>query len=73
MRRWLALFALLPLAAASQTLPPLLQPDGALNPASVSEAARNCSLQLRAKNTVVLPAAFVLLCGAAYAVATGPA
>lgn len=33
MRRWLALFALLPLAAASQTLPPLLQPDGALNPA----------------------------------------
>jgi hypothetical protein len=33
MRRLLALSALFPLAAASQTLPPLLQADGALNPA----------------------------------------
>lgn len=33
MRRWLALVALLPMAAVAQALPPLLQPDGALNPA----------------------------------------
>jgi Protein of unknown function (DUF3047) len=33
MRHWFALLALLPLAAVAQTLPPLLQPDGALNPA----------------------------------------
>lgn len=32
MRRWLALVALLPLAAAAQALPPLLQADGALHP-----------------------------------------
>jgi Protein of unknown function (DUF3047) len=33
MRTGFALLALLPLAAAAQTLPPLLQADGALNPA----------------------------------------
>jgi hypothetical protein len=31
-RRWLALVALLPLAAAAQALPPLLQADGTLHP-----------------------------------------
>ena len=33
MRHLLALGALIPLAVGAQTLPPLLQPDGALNPA----------------------------------------
>jgi hypothetical protein len=33
MRAWLALVALLPLTVVAQALPPLTQPDGALNPA----------------------------------------